>query len=150
MHPESRDLHRKADGLQFALFMSTHLKHNEKKSKKHWWETLQDKHVVPWIFSTYLQSFYGYVWISFRFWNVEMTSTAPNGFVDLFDFFVFISIFVSPLSLVFTPLSTSVFPFLLYITPTVFRLVSLYELLLYLNFRIVLERVKQKEEYDKM
>lgn len=149
MHPESRDLHRKADGLQFALFMSTHLKHNE-KSKKHLWETLQDKHVVPWIFSTYLQSFYGSVWISFRFWNVEMTSTAPNGFVDLFDFFVFISIFVSPLSLVFTPLSTSVFPFLLYITPTVFRLVSLYELLLYLNFRIVLERVKQKEEYDKM
>lgn len=74
-----------------------------------------------------------------------MTSTAPNGLLNLFDFFVFISIFVSPLfSLVFTPLSTSVFPFLLYITPTVFRLVSLYELLLYLNFRIVLERVKQK------
>lgn len=58
--------------------------------------------------------------------------------------FVFISIFVSLLFPLYLPLSTSVFPFLLYITPTVFRPVSLYELLLYLNFRIVLERVKQK------
>lgn len=72
------------------------------------------------------------------------SSTAPNGFMNFFDFFVFISIFVSPFSPCIYPslyLCLSISPVY---NPTVFRLVSLYKLLLYLNFRIDLERVKQK------
>jgi len=63
---------------------------------------------------------------------------------ETLDFLFLLVYLYQPLFPLYLPLSLPLFPFLLYITPTVFRLVSLYELLLYLNFRIVLERVKQK------
>lgn len=60
------------------------------------------------------------------------------------------SIFVSPLFSLYLSLCLPLSVIFLVYNPTFFRPVRLYELLLYLNFRIVLERVKQKEEYDKL
>lgn len=60
------------------------------------------------------------------------------------------SIFVSPLFSLYLSLCLPLSVILLVYNPTFFRPARLYELLLYLNFRIVLERVKQKEEYDKL
>lgn len=68
--------------------------------------------------------------------------------VNPFDFCF--SIFVFPLFSLYLSLCLPLSVIFLVYNPTFFRPARLYELLLYLNFRIVLERVKQKEEYDKL
>lgn len=65
-----------------------------------------------------------------------------------FWFFVLVSLY--PLFSLYLSLCLPLSVIFLVYNPTFFRPVRLYELLLYLNFRIVLERVKQKEEYDKL
>lgn len=71
----------------------------------------------------------------------QIVSIAPKGLLNLT--FVLVYLYLPSFPCIYPSLYLCR-SFFLYITPTVFRLVSLYELLLYLNFRIVLERVKQK------